>query len=414
VLVARASGRIPMAALGGLLLASVLTACSGSGDAATTTTTTAPPATTTTTTRPATTTTAGNAVLTFPPDLDPGIAAPVIALYAWLSAEGPAPDLPDGLSAHLAGAAPAGPAPIEFAAASRLLTNGDSVAVLQQQGAAAADTVLLVDDGGGWRIVGAAVPGFGRSPWYGDPVRKVLVLGSDAQYGEDQTRLRADSIHIVTAVPDEHAGAILGFPRDSWVDSPYGRMKINAVMANRGPEAMVDTIEPLTGIDMDGYVVTGFTGFVGLVTNFGGLTVDLPERIRSGVTFQSDYPAGEQTLDGDRLLWLARVRKTLADGDFGRSENQGLIMTFALEEVQRRGILDLPWHLENLLVHTWTDLSTEELLTLGATAYEIDPALVVNEVVPGRSGTAGSASVVYLSPSAGDVYRDLDDGILGN
>jgi hypothetical protein len=59
-----------------------------------------------------------------------------------------------------------------------------------------------------------------------------------------------------------------------------------------------------------------------------------------------------------------------------------------------------------------TDLSGGDLLAFSALALDTPIAGIGNQVAPGRVGTAGSASVVYLSDSAPAFYVDLADGSL--
>ena len=80
--------------------------------------------------------------------------------------------------------------------------------------------------------------------------------------------------------------------------------------------------------------------------------------------------------------------------------------------VQEMGIDELPGLLDILLDHTWTDLSTEDLLTMGATVYYLTPEEMVNMVLPGSVGTAGDRSVVFLADAATDYYLDLADGVI--
>jgi hypothetical protein len=87
-------------------------------------------------------------------------------------------------------------------------------------------------------------------------------------------------------------------------------------------------------------------------------------------------------------------------------------MVAALRKVQSLGIGELPRLLELLAEFVWTDLSAEQLLTLGAMTYDLDPDTLANMVVDGRVGTAGSASVVYLTDAAFDTFADLADGVL--
>ena len=108
----------------------------------------------------------------------------VTALYAWLSdpAGVEQPDLPEGLAEHLADIEPAGDLLIRGGWATAELPNGDSVGVADL----GSDVILLVSDGNGWRVVGTKLTRFDSDPWYGDPVRRVLLVGTDARPGQDQ------------------------------------------------------------------------------------------------------------------------------------------------------------------------------------------------------------------------------------
>lgn len=334
-----------------------------------------------------------------------GMADQLNALYSWLADKrNEPPVMPEGLLDHAAGAARTDPGEVGGVASAEL-ENGDRVAVARVDN----DIVLLVDDGSGWRTVGAALDGL--MPWLGEEPRMVLVLGSDARVGQNQQRFRADSVHILTVVPDAGAGAIVGFPRDSWVQGPEGGIKLTNLMAGRGPEIMLETITDLTQLEIEGYFVTGFLGFTNLIEELGGLFIDLPRVMRSGNNW-ANYPAGPQTLTPQRALRLARIRKGLPRGDFDRSINQGLIMQAAMDMVQLTGIDALPEWVRILDEHTWTDLSTEDVLTLAAAAFFFESSELVNTVLPGTVGTAGSASVVFISDDAEDIYRDLEDGLL--
>lgn len=326
-------------------------------------------------------------------------------LYSWLAdRRNQIPAIPDGLVAHVGDLARISPGEVGGATTAEL-ENGDRMAVARVD----TDVILLVDEGDGWRTVGAAFDGL--TPWLGNEPRMVLVLGSDARVGQNQQRYRADSVHILTVVPDAAAGAIVGFPRDSWVQGPDGGTKLTNLMAGRGPEVMLETITELTQLDIEGYLVTGFLGFTNLINELGGLFIDLPKVMRSGNNW-ANYPAGPQTLTAQRALRLARIRKGLPRGDFDRSFNQGLIMQAAMDMVQLTGIDALPEWVRILTENTWTDLSTADLLTLGASAFFFESPALVNTVLPGTVGTAGAASVVYLKDEAEDIYRDLEDGLL--
>ena len=400
-----------------VVLALVAAACQSSAEPTTTTvtTTTVAPTTTevtTTTAAPApttlatTTTTEPLRVVTATGDLPQPLLGEVAALYSFVAdARNDASGLPPGMVDYLSELSAEVAGSVEAEGVWVTLPEGDAVAVVH----VADDTLLAVGEEATWRIVGGQVGD--APPWLGPAPRMLLVLGSDARVGQNQLRFRADSIHIVTTVPGESVGSIVGFPRDSWVEGPDGGIKFTHLMAGRGPEIMLDTTRDLTGLPIEGYVVTGFKGFTGLLNILGSLVIDLPTRMRTGNNWKN-FAAGLQTLSPLRTLQLARIRKGLPGGDFARSRNQGLIMQAAMTMLTDMGIDMLPAMLAGLLENAWTDLSTEDLLTWAATIYFMEPTDLTNTVLPGKVGSAGGASVVFLSEDVEDIFRDLDDGIL--
>src|SRR5205814_2501392 len=60
-----------------------------------------------------------------------------------------------------------------------------------------------------------------------------------------------------------------------------------------------------------------------------------------------------------------------------------------------------------LLRHADLDSPPQQLLGLAALARRLDPSKLTNVVVPGRVGTAGAASVVYLTDEARKLFLDL-------
>ncbi len=274
------------------------------------------------------------------------------------------------------------------------------------------DVVLAVGDaGGGWSVVGAKLARFGLPAWYGPAPRLVMVIGSDARPGQNPLRFRADSLHIVSVVAETGEGVLVGIPRDTWVEPSYGgKAKLTHTMASRGPEVVVDTVVQLSGLPLEGFLLTGFKDFVALVNAFGGFDVDVPFAMaepKSGAYFR----AGLQAFDGADALAFARNR-TLPGGDFTRQLHGGLLLTFALVAIQARGVEAVPGLLETFTQFVHTDLTPAELLTLAATLYELDIAAVDNIVLPGRAGRAGAASVVFLDDAAFDIFADLADGTL--
>lgn len=245
----------------------------------------------------------------------------------------------------------------------------------------------------------------------------ILVLGSDARPGQRVDRGRADSIHLLGVNVKNRKATLLGFPRDSWVSIPgHGTAKITTAMYLGGPELMVQTIESVTGIRIDFYVLTSFEGLKRMVEGIGGLEVDVPYPMHDSFS-GSNFSAGLQKFNGKEALAFSRDRHSAAGGDFGRSKNQGRLLLAALRKL-RDGFDEDPGLLFTWIAVGWrnvrTDLSFSTLLDLGLTATLIAPKDVKNRVVPASVGSVGDQSVVFISASASATYADMRaDGVIG-
>lgn len=382
-----------------IFLALVTAACAAAAPA-TTSTTTSTSTTTTSSTLPPTTTT------TIPPFTIEGAPAELSALIESLyefsagrSSDGP--PLPQGMQ---------GITPIEretprTGTASLGSFGGQTVATVLLND----DLILAVEDGSGWRIVGGNLPAHGVHHWGGAP-RLVAVIGSDARPGEDQAWSRGDSIHII-GLDGNGKGGVVGIPRDSFVNVPgIGNRKVNAALSLGGPEKMLETLRQMTGLPIEGYVLTGFVGFQEMFGNvLGGIDFEVPYPVADSAS-GAFFDAGLQYLHGPAALALSRARKTLPGGDFTRSQMQGYLLIAAAGAVQAKGPSSIPPMMQAAEPWVTTNLSPEQLLTFSAAAVNTDLTAFPNLVLPGRAGRSGTASVVFISDGANAIWADLADG----
>jgi LCP family protein required for cell wall assembly len=241
---------------------------------------------------------------------------------------------------------------------------------------------------------------------------RVLAIGSDARPGQNALRARADALHII-GVDASGVGGIVGIPRDSWVPlSTGGSGKVNSALVFGGPEAQVSTVRRATGVPIDGYVVTGFTGFRTLVERVGRIPYASKIALRS-TGGQALLKVGLNVLTGSTALGFARERHNLASGDFGRSANQGAIMLAGMAAAKKAGPLALPRYLTAIGPNVTTNLSAAQVLNLTAATYLTDTRKVRNTVASGSVGTRAGQSVVVLGGGATTVFRDIRDGRLG-
>lgn len=240
-----------------------------------------------------------------------------------------------------------------------------------------------------------------------------LALGTDGRPGLVGTR--SDAIHVVGVNPAAGAGTILNIPRDTYIPiRGAGRDKVNAAYQLGGPKLMADTVQDLTGIPISFVISTDFEGLKAMTDDLGGLPVQVPFRMadrNSGAFFEP----GPSQFGGAQVLAFARNRH-IPGGDFRRTENQGLLVLSALaklraEDTSPSAVLRYMAVLgRHVSLHGvgWLDL-----YRLGRLGLSIDPARMRNVTLPGSTGSAGAASVVFAGPGAASLFADMaDDAVL--
>jgi polyisoprenyl-teichoic acid--peptidoglycan teichoic acid transferase len=246
-----------------------------------------------------------------------------------------------------------------------------------------------------------------------DPIF-ILLMGSDSRPDTPMDRGRADSLHILGINPEAHRATLFGIPRDSYVPlSTGGTDKINAAMAAGGPEAEVQTVENVTGIQFDYWVLTGFDEVTNAVNSIGGLLVNVPYTV---VGYEQTFESGIHRMTGQQVLGYSRTRHSLPEGDFDRSLNQGVVMKSALSQFRAEYAKDASRLYEWLgagLRNVQTTVPVDELIKLAGLSADISSARVTNLVALGTSGMSGSQSIVNLSSDNQALWQDLNqDGYI--
>ncbi len=158
-----------------------------------------------------------------------------------------------------------------------------------------------------------------------------LITGSDTRSGLSRTQ--KDALHVGSDTDTNsdslmllHIGGptpvLISIPRDSYVPIPgHGSNKINAALGFGGPALLVQTVESVTGLNINHYMGIGFEGLVDVTNKVGGVSVCLKTAVHdqnSGV----NLPAGCQTLNGTQALEFVRDRDSFASGDLQRIQDQ--------------------------------------------------------------------------------------------
>jgi polyisoprenyl-teichoic acid--peptidoglycan teichoic acid transferase len=230
----------------------------------------------------------------------------------------------------------------------------------------------------------------------GPDVVWVLVLGSD-DIGD------TDAIQLLGIDVRTGAAAAIGFPRDSWVDLGNGQMgKINAAYKDGGAPLASTVVQHLVGISPDYVLLTAGDGFVSMVDELGGVTVDSPrEFITDDDHMQVEK--GPNEFNGHQALDYVMTRVALAHGDLTRSKNEQRVLLGLLKQLQKRD--DHKGFVEMMALSALQGLETNaspvDLYRLLNALTGVDPAKVHGCILRGRLGTVGNLDVVHPNKRLG-------------
>lgn len=271
----------------------------------------------------------------------------------------------------------------------RTLVGALSVTVLVAAGFSWAGVGSLQDDLNTSDVISGAAPGV--DPEVGDRATDILLVGSDSRTDaqgnplpldvlrllrtEESTGLSTDTI-ILIRIPDSGAAAhAVSIPRDTYVPIPgLGRGKINSAYGRvksatarqlradgvddearlerdsglAGRRALVQTVQHLTGVQVDHYAEANLLGFYLLTEAIGGVQVCL-KSATSDPDSGAAFPAGVQTISGADALAFVRQRGNLPRGDLDRIVRQQVFMAAAANKVLSTGTLTDPGRLAGLL-----------------------------------------------------------------
>jgi LCP family protein required for cell wall assembly len=195
----------------------------------------------------------------------------------------------------------------------------------------------------------------GADPLLGTDGRlTVLLLGSD--YRRAHPGNRTDAIMIVSIDPTTGKSAAFSVPRDI-TDFPLPKSgtfgaKVTGLYQHLdsttgdGATAMKQAVGRAFGLEIDRYVLIGFTGVTRLVAAVGGVDVTLAAPYYDPYYWVNGHhrgwglPAGKSHLNAADALIFARSRK--GDSDFSRAKRQQQLVMAAVTKVRTRGVQDLP------------------------------------------------------------------------
>lgn len=221
----------------------------------------------------------------------------------------------------------------------------------------------------------------------------VLVMGSDSREGTNiggETPGLSDTTMLLHVSADRSRAFGVSIPRDLMVERPEctdpdgdtvagGLTQFNSAYAVGGPGCTVRTVEAMTDVRVDHFVVIDFAGFKSMVDAVGGVRVCVPNEVND--TIGNIYlPAGTYSVTGNQALDYVRVRHGLGleNGDIGRMKRQQAFIASMVDKVMSAGTLTNPVRLLRFLDAATKSLTTDkqfadlgELASLGSSLADI-------------------------------------------
>lgn len=205
-----------------------------------------------------------------------------------------------------------------------------------------------------------AVAGDGDVAGASDGRYNVLLAGGDA--GAGRVGLRPDSMMVASIDAETGRTVLVGLPRNmsnfpfaegSVMDEQFpdgfnceGCM-LNGVSTwatdhadlfkrkkHVGMTATVSAVEGITGLEIGYWALVDMQGFRALVDAFGGVELNVRDRIPVGLPHESYFhyiEPGVRTLNGQDTLWFARARH--GSDDYSRMARQKCVMSAMLSQV---------------------------------------------------------------------------------
>ncbi|WP_103063928.1 LCP family protein [Actinomyces qiguomingii] len=228
----------------------------------------------------------------------------------------------------------------------------------------------------------------------GKPVN-ILILGTDSRAGannvdgsegsEEVAVARSDTAMVLHLPADRSRIEIISIPRDLLVDIPSCKTAdggsteamsytpFNAAFANgagsradntavaAGVACTIATVQDLTGLYMDEYLVVDFNGLTTTVDALGGVNLYVDEDINDTEYTGLVMSKGCQHLDGPTALQYARVRHGVGDGsDLQRMPRQQNLVAAMLRTAKSKNYLTNADALYSFALAALKSLTTSE------------------------------------------------------
>ncbi len=240
----------------------------------------------------------------------------------------------------------------------------------------------------------------GLNQIYSNDQVNILFLGSDWRPSQGY---RTDVILLISIHPSRGTVSLISFPRDLYVSLPgIGQQRINVAQEYGGFELSKATFEQNFGLRIDHYVMTNFSGFMGLVDSLGGVEVNAGDslydtcKLPGAVDGYCYIGPGINYMDGQTALWYVRSRSSTSDIDRLRRTQEVLVGLFH-KLMSLDAIAKAPELFGIIANCIETDMSFEQIASL----LPLAPAILSDESRIRRYAIGWTEVTSYIVPESG-------------
>ena len=213
-----------------------------------------------------------------------------------------------------------------------------------------------------------------------------LIMGID-NYGSLNDSGRSDVMMLVQVGFDSGKIHAVTFARDIVVPNESGKnVKLNTVVRTQDEDALVDTMNRVFDLNIDGWFRVNFSSVITIIDAMGGVEVELTEAEahyidkKEGVYPEYLLSEGVCRLNGAQALCYARCRKL--DNDIGRGDRQTKLFSALVRQTRKMTAANVVSVVRNMN-HAWrSSLSGGEQVKLVFDALWMRGAKVVRCAVP--------------------------------
>ena len=248
-------------------------------------------------------------------------------------------------------------------------------------------------------------------------VINIAVFGIDKN--GDETDGRSDAIKILSLDTKNNEAKITSFQRDTLIYIPGVKQdfeKLNHAYAYGGANLALQTINYNFDLDITRYVAFNFEAVEHVIDAIGGIELEIQE---GEVPFIAEVThSGYQHLDGKQALGYMRLR--YSDNDYVRMDRQTAVMQAMFSKLSSLNYSQILELINECLPYVETNISTNEMLSLGMKALKLDPANIQTHQIPRGSGETVNQSVtyngyspLYIVDSYQQLVKDVHEDIYG-